>query len=137
MGRWIVLAGVVAMATIGYYATWYPSDGLGRRNVFAISATLQQRAEAALAKIGAQQWASVKVDGQVAFLSGEAPTESDRQDTIDAVRASEWSGGKWIGGITVVRNQTTLAKPVSPYEWTAQLGERGLVRLAGYVPGQK
>jgi outer membrane protein OmpA-like peptidoglycan-associated protein len=137
MGRWIVLAGVAAMATIGYYATWYPSEGLGRRNVYAIAATLQQRADAALAKAGAQHWAAVRVDGQVAILTGEAPTESDRQDAIDAVRASDWSGGKWIGGITVVRNATTLAKPVSPYEWTAQLGERGLVRLSGYVPGQK
>lgn len=137
MGRWIVLAGVVAMATIGYYATWYPSDGLGRRNVYAIAETLQQRADAALVTVGAQHWASVRVDGQVAVLTGEAPTESDRQDVIDAVRASEWSGGKWIGGITAVRNAMTLAKPVSPYEWTAQLGERGLVRLSGHVPGQK
>jgi OOP family OmpA-OmpF porin len=137
MGRWILLAGIVAIGMIGYYATVYPSEGLGRRNVYAIAATLQQRADAALSRVGAQNWASVKVDGQVAILTGEAPTESDRQDTIDAVRAAEWSGGKWIGGITVVRNQTTLAKPVMPYEWTAQLGERGLVRLAGYVPGQK
>ena len=136
MGRWIVLAGVVALATIGYYATVYPSEGLGRRNVYAISATLQQRAEVALANIGAH-WASVHVDGQVATLTGEAPTDSDRQDAMDAVRAAEWSGGKWIGGITAVRNATTLAKPVSPYEWTAQLGDRGFVRLAGYVPGQK
>lgn len=137
MGRWILLAGVVAMATLGYYATVYPSDGLGRRNVYAIAATLQQRAEGAVQRIGAQGWANVRVDGQVAVLSGEAPTESDRQDAIDAVRASEWSGGKWIGGITVVRNETTLAKAVTPYEWTAQLGERGRVRLTGLVPGQR
>lgn len=137
MGRWIVLAGIVAISTLGYYATVYPSDGLGRRNVYAIAATLQQQADVALKRIGAQGWANVRVDGQVAVLSGEAPTESDRQDAIDAVRASEWSGGKWIGGITVVRNEMTLAKDVKPYEWTAQLGERGRVRLGGLVPGQR
>jgi len=49
--------------------------------------------------------------------SARAPTESDRQDAIDAVRAAEWSGGKWIGGITVVKNAMTLAKALSPYEW--------------------
>ncbi|MBI1211707.1 MAG: OmpA family protein [Alphaproteobacteria bacterium] len=136
MGRWIVLAGVVAIATIGYYATVYPSDGLGRRNVYAITATLQKKADDALGNVGAT-WASVHVEGQVAVLSGEAPTDSDRQDAIDAVRTAEWSGGKWIGGITAVRNSTTLAKPVSPYEWTAQLGERGFVLLSGDVPGQR
>lgn len=137
MGRWIVLAGIVAIATIGYYATVYPSEGLGRRNVYAIAATLQQKAETAIKKSGAQGWAMVRVDGQVAVLTGEAPTESDRQDVIDAVRASEWAGGKWVGGITAVRNEMTLAKAVTPYEWTAVLGERGRVRLGGLVPGQR
>ncbi len=137
MARWIVLAGVTALLVIGYFATQYPTDGLGRRNVFAIAATLQKKAEGALAKLGAQQWATVVVDGQSATLAGEAPTESDRQDAIDAVRAAEGPGGKWIGGIAVVRNATTLAKAVSPYEWAAQLGERGRVRLSGYVPGQR
>jgi len=138
--RWIVLAGVVAYLLIGYFATssQYPTtDGLGRHTVFAIAATLQQKADAAIVKLGARPWAAVAVDGQSATLSGEAPTDADRQDAIDAVRAAEWPGGKWIGGITVVRNATTLAKAISPYEWTAQLGERGRVRLSGYVPGQR
>ena len=137
MARWIVLAGITAYLVIGYFATKYPTDGLGRRNVHAVEVTLQQRADAAIVKAGAAQWANVVVDGQTAILSGEAPTDSDRQDTIDAVRAAEWSGGKWVGGITVVRNTTTLAKAITPYEWVAQLGERGRVRLSGYVPGQK
>jgi outer membrane protein OmpA-like peptidoglycan-associated protein len=140
MVRWIVLAGVAAYLMIGYFATssQYPTaDGLGRRSVYLIAATLQQKAEAAIAKLGAQQWATVVVDGQSATLAGEAPTDADRQDAIDAVRGAEWPGGKWIGGITVVRNATTLAKAVSPYEWTAQLGDRGRVRLGGYVPGQR
>jgi outer membrane protein OmpA-like peptidoglycan-associated protein len=137
MARWIVLAGVTALLVIGYFATQYPTDGLGRRNLLAIAATLQQKAESAIVKLGAQQWATVVVDGQSATLSGEAPTDADRQDAIDAVRAAEWPGGKWIGGITVVRNATTLAKAVSPYEWAAQLGDRGRVRLSGYVPGQR
>jgi outer membrane protein OmpA-like peptidoglycan-associated protein len=140
MGRWILLAGATAWAVIAYFATSETqahNDGLGRRNVYSIVTDLQKQADTALARLGAQNWASVKVDGQIAILTGEAPTESDRQDTIDAIRAAEWSGGKWIGGITVVRNQTTLAKAVTPYEWTAQLGDRQRVRLAGYVPGQK
>ena len=140
MMRWIVLAGATAFAALCYFATSQTqsaNDGLGRRNVYAVAATLQQRADAAIVKLGAEQWASVVVDGQTAILSGEAPTESDRQDAIDAVRAAEWSGGKWIGGITVVKNAMTLAKALSPYEWVAQLGDRGRVRLSGYVPGQK
>jgi outer membrane protein OmpA-like peptidoglycan-associated protein len=105
--------------------------------VYAIAATLQQKADVAIANLGAQQWAAVAVDGQSATLTGEAPTDADRQDAIDAVRGAEWPGGKWIGGITVVRNATSLAKPLSPYQWTAQLGDRGRVRLGGYVPGQR
>jgi OOP family OmpA-OmpF porin len=136
MARWIVLAGVTALLVIGYFATQYPTDGLGRRNVHAIAATLQQKANAALVKLGAF-WATVVVDGQAATLNGEAPTDADRQDAIDAVRSAEWQGGKWIGGIAVVHNATTLAKAVSPYEWVAQLGERGRVRLSGDVPGQR
>ncbi len=140
MARWIVLAGVTALSIIGYFATsptQSQNDGLGRRNAYTIAATLQARAEAAIVKVGAQQWASVSVDGQTATLSGEAPTDADRQDAIDTVRAAEWPGGKWIGGIAVVHNATTLAKPVVPYEWTAQLGDRGRVRLSGNVPGQR
>src|SRR6185369_2174989 len=125
MARWIVLAGVTAYLVIGYFAIKYPSEGWGRENVHAVAATLQKKAEAALVKAGADGWASVVVDGQTAILSGIAPTDSDRQDTIDSVRAAEWSGGKWIGGITVVRNATTLAQAVTPYEWVAQLGTRG------------
>jgi OOP family OmpA-OmpF porin len=140
MARWIVLAGVTALFVIGYFATsetQSKNDGLGRRNAHTIAASLQKQAEGALKRIGADHWASVIVDGQTAILNGEAPTDSDRQDALDAVKASEWSGGKWIGGITVVRNATTLAEPTKPYEWMAVLGEPGSVRLSGHVPGQK
>src|SRR5262245_20771080 len=98
MARWIWLAGITALHAIGYFATsetQSKNDGLGRRNVHTINSALQTSAEQALAKIGADTWASVVVDGQTAILNGEAPTDSDRQDAIDAVKTSDWSGGKW------------------------------------------
>jgi len=104
--------------------------------VYAVAATLQQRPTRPSSSLVAEQWASVVVDGQPQS-SAQAPTESDRQERHRRRARGGMVGGKWIGGITVVKNAMTLAKALSPYEWAAQLGDRGRVRLSGYVPGQK
>ncbi len=137
MARWIVFAGITALLATGYFATFYERGGPYWRSVGFIPAELQRRAEAALAHSGAGTWAQVQVDGQIATLSGVAPTEADRDDAKRDVRAAAGSGGPWWGGITQVQDKMTLAPPKKPYIWSAVRGADRRISLNGYVPGQR
>jgi outer membrane protein OmpA-like peptidoglycan-associated protein len=137
MTRWIVFAGLTALIVTGYFATFYAQGKSFWRSVKFIPAELQSQAEAKLKEAGASPWARVQVDGQIATLSGEAPTEADRDDVRLAVRAAAGAGGPWWGGITQVRDSMTVAQPRKPYFWGAQLGTNGRVSMFGYVPGQR
>ncbi|MFM9863898.1 MAG: OmpA family protein [Micropepsaceae bacterium] len=137
MTRWIIFAGLTALIVTGYFATFYAHGKSFWRSVQTVPAELQKQAEATIAQTGAQQWARVQVDGQVAYLTGEAPTEADRDDLKLAVRRAAGQGGAWWGGITQVRESMTLAPARTPYFWMAQRGESGRVSLMGYVPGKR
>lgn len=81
----------------------------------------------------ALEWASVEMDGQIAVLRGEAPREEERAQAIAALLAAAGPGGWVQGGVVSVRDETTLAPPISPYEWRAvRSGDR--VTLAGATP---
>jgi outer membrane protein OmpA-like peptidoglycan-associated protein len=137
MTRWIVFAGLTALIVTGYFATFYAHGKSFWRSVQTVPAELQKKAEETIRKSGAQPWARVQVDGQIATLSGLAPTEADRDDLKLAVRQAAGPGGAWWGGITQVRDSMTLAPARSPYFWLARLGTNGRVSLSGHVPGQR
>lgn len=137
MTRWIIFAGLTALIVTGYFATFYAHGKSFWRSVASVPAELQQKAQDVIVKSGAQRWAHVQVDGQIAYLTGEAPTEADRDDLKLAVRQAAGPGGAWWGGITQVRDSMTLVAPRRPYFWLARRGENGRVSLMGYVPGQR
>ncbi len=79
------------------------------------------------------EWASAEMDGQIAILRGEAPREEERAEAIAALLAAAGPGGWMRGGIVAVRDLTTIAPPVSPYEWRA-VRSAGRVTLIGATP---
>ena len=137
MARWIVFAGIAALLVTGYFATFYERGGPWWRSVRFVPAELQKAAEAALARNGAGTWANVSIEGQTAALGGTAPTEADREDAKSIVRGSAGRGGTWWGGITQVRDETTLAPPKKPYVWSALRGADRRISLMGFVPGRR
>lgn len=136
MARWIVFAGISALLITGYFATFYAKGDSFWRSVQFVPAALQKDADTALARLGAK-WAHVEIDGQTATLTGVAPTEADRDDINKALREAAGRGGPWWGGITRVRDETTLALPKKPYVWIATLGADRRISLRGSVPGQR
>jgi len=136
MARWIVLAGITALLVTGYFATFYEHGQAHWRSVRFIEPELLAYARGALKESGAT-WAKVKMDGQVAILSGVAPSEADRDDLKLAVRASAGPGGPWLGGITQVRDEMTVAAAQKPFTWSAKRDGEGRIALSGYVPGRR
>jgi outer membrane protein OmpA-like peptidoglycan-associated protein len=136
MARWIVLAGITALLVTGYFATFYEHGQAHWRSVRFIEADLLTQARAAVTKTGAT-WAKVKMDGQVAILTGVAPSEADRDDLKLVVRAAAGPGGPWLGGITQVRDEMSVAPAKKPYTWSAKREADGRISLSGYVPGQR
>lgn len=136
MARWIFLAGITALLVTGYFATMFEGGRSQWRSVAAMPVDLQKKAQSALARGGAN-WAEVRVEGQVATVSGVAPTEADRDDIKQLVRAAAGPGGPWWGGITQVHDAMEVAQPKKPYIWSAVLGADRRISLSGYVPGQR
>lgn len=136
MARWIVFAGITALLITGYFATFYAKGESFWQSVQHVPAALQKDADAALARAGAK-WARVEIEGQMATLTGVAPTEADRDDVKQVLREAAGRGGPWWGGITQVRDQTSLAEAKTPYVWIATLGADRRISLRGSVPGQR
>lgn len=136
MARWIVLAGITALLVTGYFATFYEHGQAHWRSVRFVEAELLKQAREVLKRTGAR-WAQVKMDGQIAILTGTAPSEADRDDLKLHMRAAAGPGGPWLGGVTQVRDQMTVAAPQSPYTWTAAREADGRISLSGFVPGQR
>lgn len=136
MARWIVLAGITALLVTGYFATFYEHGQAHWRSVRFIEADLLAQARDAVKKSGAT-WAQVKMDGQIAILTGVAPSEADRDDLKVVVRSAAGPGGPWLGGITQVRDGMTVAAAKKPYLWRAKREADGRISLSGYVPGQR
>jgi outer membrane protein OmpA-like peptidoglycan-associated protein len=137
MARWIVFAGITALLVNGYFATLYERGRSFWRSAQVIPAELQVAAAGALKRSGAGEWATVRVEGQVATLGGIAPTEADREDAKLTVKTAAGAGGTWWGGITLVRDETTLAPLKKPYQWSARRGADRRIMLTGYVPGRR
>lgn len=90
-----------ALLLLGLWGVHAGGGSAGRLEV-----RLQQAAEAALA--GREHgWASVSLNGQIATVTGQAPSDAARLDALAAVEAAEWSGGGFAGGVTRVVDDTT------------------------------
>ncbi len=120
--------GYVAVTPVTAHALIAEQSGIAEK----VEEKLAVDAEAALAA-SAFEWASAEMDGQIAVLRGEAPREEERAEAIAALLAAAGPGGWVQGGVVAVRDLTTVAPPVSPYEWRAvRSGDR--VTLAGATP---
>ncbi len=126
---------VVTLGGIGYVGihdgnAYFMSDcfGIARR----VESELNETTSAAL-RAKDYQWAQIEMNGQIAVLYGEAPRQEERADAVALVQNAVGRGGFWRGGILSVRDNTTLAPEVSPYEW--RVARDGLrVTLTGAVP---
>ncbi len=112
--KWIVaLAGFITLGLLGITYDGFAriSGGSGAKtieNKLQISATSALRN----ADMG---WASVKISGQMAYLSGIAPSKAERDKARDVILRGTWHGGVVLGGITAVRlNQVQIAVPEPP-----------------------
>lgn len=105
----------------------------------SISAAQRTLEQSARAQIGAEDanWASVRIDGQKAVLSGEAPTVQQREALIARVAAAQWSGGIVVGGVTAIdTSELTVASPfplATPYIFIAE-HEGDVVSFSGSAP---
>jgi len=99
---WISIAvGAAVFALLGAYGIHF---GSGSAN------NLEQRLEQAAADVLLERehvWASVRVQGQIATVTGRAPNESARLDAVSAVLGAQWAGGRVAGGITEAIDLTT------------------------------
>ena len=125
------------MLVTGYFAT-LSSEGQGLfSSVQHVPADLQKQVSTALLAKGLA-WASVRMDGQRAILSGVAPSELDREDAIETARRAAGRGGALWGGITSVDgNAISVAPARKPYKWVAHRGAGLSVRFSGAVPSQR
>jgi len=137
MSRWIVFAGITAMLVTGYFATFYDRGQGPLRAVKFIPADLKVKVVSALKAHGGE-WAHVEMNGQKAILTGTAPSELDRDDTVEVARHAAGPGGPVWGGITKVDGDAIkIAPSQKPYRWSAQRGDNRRVSLRGYVPSRQ
>ena len=96
----LMAAGLVVLAAVVLFS-------FGPFSVGSIEARLAVGAREALDSRG-HDWASVRMDGQRAILTGAAPDVEARDDAIATVLTSSWSGGVVAGGVTRVRSADDL-----------------------------
>ncbi len=146
MGRqvfdWLlVLASVIGLFLVGAWSI-YQSDHSAR----ALEAELEGAARQSLDELG-YGWAQVRMDGQLATLTGRAPTPEAAAQAEDAVvrssaivmpeffpQAIYRPGGDIWGGVSDVRVDFEAANAISPYTWAATLGADGSLMIVGHVP---
>jgi|GEM_PF-1282225 len=128
--------GAVALVGLLGFCAWRIEAAPG--SAASAQHELERRARGA---IGAEDsaWASVRMDGQKAILSGEAPDEARREALIARINEAEWSGGLALGGVTAIdANGLTIAAAAplaDPYIFIAE-HESGVVSFSGSVPDQ-
>ncbi|MCC5995385.1 MAG: hypothetical protein JJU18_03315 [Oceanicaulis sp.] len=121
----IALAGFFLLGALAIHASPMSAGNLEAR--------LQTGAEAALVRVRADDWAEVKVRGQVAAVTGRAPSREARERALAAVSRSTWAGGVVAGGITRVNDQTRLASQDDEFHLRADVANRRLV-VRGHAP---
>lgn len=100
-----------------------------------VEARLGAHAQRALSAAGSG-WVNVEMDGQVARLSGVAPSDTAAADVSERVRRAAGGGGIVLGGVTRVETAFTVAEPISPYVFTAVRTDDDRLILEGHVPDE-
>jgi len=127
----LVVLGLAGLAGV----TWWALYG-GPKSAENLQNELQIEAETALVD-GGHSWASVRVEGQRAVVTGDSPSYDSVDAAIADVISSTGQGGLFFGGITQVTENVQAAKPVSPYVWSAKRTVDGPLILSGYVPSRQ
>ncbi|MFN7056930.1 hypothetical protein [Hyphomonas sp.] len=127
------LIGGFALLTLPVLVWWgiYQSP----QSAVNLEARLENAARAALSGPDVA-WAEVRMNGQTAVLSGNAPSEDAVQEAAARILRSSGPGGLILGGVTQVERRTSAAPPVSPFVWQAEKTGEGLIILSGHVPSQ-
>lgn len=127
------LIGGLALLALPFLMWWgiYQSP----QSAVNLQARLEAKAKAALAEGGAG-WATVRMEGQRAILTGAAPSHDAVTEAARLVRQSSGAGGVIFGGVTLVESRTEAAPPVSPYVWRATKTSEGRIVLSGLVPSK-
>ena len=127
------LMGGLALLALPFLVWWgiYQSP----QSAVNLQARLEAHARAAL-DAGGIEWASVRMEGQRAILTGAAPSNDAVAEAARLVRRSSGPGGVIFGGVTLVENQADAAPPVSPYVWRATKTAEGRIVLSGNVPSK-
>ncbi|MBY9066699.1 hypothetical protein K1X12_07295 [Hyphomonas sp. WL0036] len=127
------LLGGLALLALPFLVWWgiYQSP----QSAVNLQSRLEAQAQAALAASGAN-WATVRMDGQRAVITGAAPSADAVIEAARTVRRSSGAGGVIFGGVTLVEARVEAAQPVSPYIWRARKTEDGQIVLSGSVPSK-
>lgn len=99
----------------------------------AMEARLEQRAIAALERVGEAGWAQVSVSGQRLTLSGYAPSEEARARALRVAMQADWAGGVIAGGVTRLIDETRMALPEAGLALRLDLAGSSLV-VRGFAP---
>lgn len=99
----------------------------------SLEARLQTAAEAALYRVQADRWARVELNGQVATLTGRAPSRAARREALSALERASWAGGVVAGGITKVIDETRVSNEGEQVRLEANLNA-GRLQLSGFAP---
>ncbi len=111
--KWVIaLAGFIALGIAGIYFDAFVRLP-GGSSASAIENVLQTNAMQVLRASG-MDWAHVKVSGQMAHLTGEAPSEAERDEACDVILRSQGHGGIIRGGITTVSSKQVLITTIEP-----------------------
>lgn len=127
------LTGLVSLLALPFIAWWGVNQS--PQSAAALEAALQTKAAQSLQQAGID-WAVVKMDGQTAILTGDAPSEDAVEEAARIVLRSSGRGGLFFGGVAQVANQVEAAAPVYPYVWSVEKTADGGLVLSGYVPSR-
>ncbi|WP_291845207.1 hypothetical protein [Maricaulis sp.] len=119
----LMAAGIIVLAAIVLFS-------FGPFSIGAIESRLSAGAREALDARG-HDWASVRMDGQRAIVTGAAPDDEAREDALATVLTSTWSGGLVAGGITQVTDETIEARLQSGFVFRADVAINGRVLIRG------
>ncbi len=131
-----VVAGMsgAGLALIGFVTTSGTSDF--HMNAGQMEAALLANAEAALAEAG-QDWASVEMRGQRAFITGAPPSEEAAEIVKNRVYTSSGRGGLIWGGVIGIETEFSDIPDLptmTPYVWRAIKSPNGQMTLVGSAP---
>lgn len=127
---------LIGIGIVGWWGVYQsPHSAANLQNM------LEENAASALDAYG-MDWATVEMDGQLARLSGEAPSMEAAVNAEQVLLESSpfggeraiAAGGVIFGGISRVENMLSEAAPVSPYVWRVTKTQDGAFLLSGHVP---